>query len=621
MKKTKPFLRVILFVICGMIFNSQMQAQISCATTHSNVGQKSSDYIHVNTYPHVNNNSYCLKVYVHNVMEGDFSGGVSESVLNNQINILNSQFSGSGISFVWDGNILELNNDLIYNYEIVQASGGCAIVNFGPLNNYAHSDGIDLFFYGRTSMGYSVANGIADKAMVAFGPNQFGTGVLAHELGHALGLFHPFHGTIGYSPAGANNNNCENGYDGYSNHVAECPSGSNKYTAGDYVGDTVATTGDFQCNLNNCTATAVNDNTSIPLSCNGYMFPDPDITNFMMPGIANCDPSPCRDSFTPLQVRRMKYFLEDPQNVIPPLEIQNSILQSCIVDCGPSSCDMVADFTKNINDCVVNFNGINQGKSCPEYDYQWRVNGVLVSTSEDFTHDFQQSGTYNVEFTIRNPTSPLKMCRDSYSENITVSCIGQSDPTCPPNQIFVYDVECRDGAGGDASASWNVNASEVDHITWRYSIGPHSNLPLGTTTGNSSGQHAVNWNLPTPGMPIPGSWDNYNLVVKARAYLVDGTVCSEYIKVITLNCTSGGGGGQKLVIHPNPTTNKFTVQSEKGVSISEIKVRNIYGRLIKSINKNLDQEIDLSNEQSGIYFVKISFEDGSSETKKVVLKR
>ncbi len=208
----------------------------------------------------------------------------------------------------------------------------------------------------------------------------------------------------------------------------------------------------------------------------------------------------------------------------------------------------------------------------------------------------------------------------TYIDNIE-NC-GPPAPTCPPNNIFVYDVECRFGAGGDASASWNVNASSVDHITWRYSIGPHSNLPLGTTTGNSSGMHAVNWNLPTPGMPIPGSWDNYNLVVKARAYLTDGTtVCSEFYKIITLNCVGGSGGGQKVTVQPNPTKDRFDIDIEKMDLVSEINVRNIYGTLIKSLKENFSQEIDLSSEFGGIYFIEVKYVDGTSESKKLLLEK
>ncbi len=219
---------------------------------------------------------------------------------------------------------------------------------------------------------------------------------------------------------------------------------------------------------------------------------------------------------------------------------------------------------------------------------------------------------------------PGNVIRNNVSSSFCLTTCGSNpDPTCPPNQIFLYNVECRFGAGGDASASWNVNASDVDHIVWRYSIGPHSNLPLGTTTGNNSGMHAVNWNLPTPGMPIPGSWDNYNLVVKARAYLTDGTtVCSEFYKIITLNCVGGGGGGgQKVTLQPNPTTDRFNIKVEKVELVSEINVRNIYGTLVKSLKNNFNQEIDISREIGGMYFVEIKYLDGTSESKKLLLQK
>ncbi|MDC8002563.1 T9SS type A sorting domain-containing protein [Aureisphaera galaxeae] len=613
MKNAFNYLRKVLFLmVLGLFFSMSTQAQHSCATTHSNGGQKMSDYIHVNTFPHVNTNSYCLKVYVHNVMRSDLTGGVSESVLNTQVNQLNSQFSGTGISFVWDGNIMEINDDTVYDWDIIQG-GTCPTINFGPLNSYAHSDGIDLFFYGR-SIGGSVANGIADQAMAAFTPEHLSTATLAHELGHVLGLFHPYHGTIGYGASGANNSNCENG-DGFSGHVAECPSGSNANFAGDYVGDTSAIDSDYICNTSTCTATAVNDNTTIPLGCGSSEFPNPDITNYMFPFTSSCNPLSCADGFTPLQVRRMKYFLEDPQNVIPPLEIQSSILTNCsVTTCGPTACGMVADFNANIDQCVVNFNGINTGQHCPEFEYRWFVDNVLVSTAEDFTYDFQSTGTYNVKFRIVNPTSPFKICQDTHEENITVSCMGPDpDPTCPPTsaQMFIAEVEnCV-----DYQASFG-GYPDIASINWYYRIcgvNGGNEVFLGTTTGNAWNMHTVPIYLP-PG----NNYDNCILIVNAYPTLTDGTSCPKKTGTRLLSCSGNGGGGHQLTLSPNPTNRAFRILNQGDKAISEVKVTDMAGVLIRKMNTQLSREIMLNDQKEGIYFVLIKFEDGSSIVKKII---
>ncbi len=603
-----------LFLIAVGVFLSMniAQAQHSCATTPSVQGSKMSDYIHVNTFPHVNNNSYCLTVYVHNVMRGDLTGGVPSSVINTQVSQLNNQFAGTGISFIWDGNVREINDDSVYDWNVIQGGGTCPTVNFGPLNSYAHSDGIDLFFYGR-NFGGSAANGIADRAMVAFTLDHASTDVLAHELGHVLGLFHPFHGTIGYGASGANNNNCENG-DGFSGHIVECPSGSNKYSSGDYVGDTSAIDTDYTCNTNTCTATAVNDNTTIPFGCVSSEFPDPDITNYMFPNTGSCNPVSCFDGFTPLQVRRMKYFLEDPLNSLPQLEIQTAIRSCFVSGCGSTSCGMVADFNANTNQCVANFNGINNGEHCPNFQYRWYVDNVLVSTLEDFTYDFQNSGTYNVRFEIINPSSPSN-CEDSHSENISVFCLGQGggDPSCPPSsaQMFINEV----GNCMDYQANFGGYA-DIASIDWYYRIcgvNGGNEVFLGTTTGNPWNQHTVPIYLP-PG----NNYDNCILIVNAYPTLTDGSSCTKITGTRTLSCNGNGGGGHKIVLSPNPTKGSFQILNESDSLISEIKVTDMSGTTIKTLNSEFDTEVSIDKQRPGIYFVRLTFDNGTTIIKKLI---
>ena len=58
-----------------------------------------------------------------------------------------------------------------------------------------------------------------------------------------------------------------------------------------------------------------------------------------------------------------------------------------------------------------------------------------------------------------------------------------------------------------------------------------------------------------------------------------------------------------IKIYPNPTTGKVLIEAEQFVSV---EVYNLSGILIKSTDK---QEIDLSQEAKGIYFVKVTSSD------------
>ncbi len=71
-----------------------------------------------------------------------------------------------------------------------------------------------------------------------------------------------------------------------------------------------------------------------------------------------------------------------------------------------------------------------------------------------------------------------------------------------------------------------------------------------------------------------------------------------------------------IVIYPNPTTGKLQIQEFKASKIQSVEVFDIYGKRQKAENKTQDV-IDISNLQSGVYFVKIKI-DTEEILKKIV---
>ncbi len=72
--------------------------------------------------------------------------------------------------------------------------------------------------------------------------------------------------------------------------------------------------------------------------------------------------------------------------------------------------------------------------------------------------------------------------------------------------------------------------------------------------------------------------------------------------------------GKDYQIYPNPTSGVFTFSGEH---IREIQIRNVAGSLIYQGNTD---EVDISRQPDGIYFVKIKTEKGIMITKKIVKK-
>ena len=70
-------------------------------------------------------------------------------------------------------------------------------------------------------------------------------------------------------------------------------------------------------------------------------------------------------------------------------------------------------------------------------------------------------------------------------------------------------------------------------------------------------------------------------------------------------------------IYPNPSGEKMRIDYNRSFSIESIMVTNINGQLIKTFDSK-KSELDISDIPSGLYFLKISFENGSL-TKKIII--
>jgi uncharacterized repeat protein (TIGR03803 family) len=75
----------------------------------------------------------------------------------------------------------------------------------------------------------------------------------------------------------------------------------------------------------------------------------------------------------------------------------------------------------------------------------------------------------------------------------------------------------------------------------------------------------------------------------------------------------------EIDIHPNPTRGIFTVTSSIS-NQSQIEIYNMLGKIIyKSVFNNSKAEIDLSNENKGIYFICIMQDNKIIKTEKLVI--
>lgn len=78
---------------------------------------------------------------------------------------------------------------------------------------------------------------------------------------------------------------------------------------------------------------------------------------------------------------------------------------------------------------------------------------------------------------------------------------------------------------------------------------------------------------------------------------------------------SDANAKSKLTVYPNPTSDFINVKSDK--KISQITIVDLSGKMVKQTKENL---VDVQSLAQGIYIANIKFEDGSSESKKIIKK-
>jgi hypothetical protein len=291
-------------------------------------------------------------------------------------------------------------------------------------------------------------------------------------------------------------------------------------------------------------------------------------------------------------------------------------ISNCAEEDPCDTCDIDATYTQSVNQCYGSFNGSNLGSGCDAQSYQWTVNGTVVSNQEDVTNNFPNSGTYNVCLTITNNDCNVT---DTICKNITVNC----EPDCKPASCLnITQVSnCV-----DYQAWMHCNDPDIDYINWYYTISSsYVHQFAGTSGGNPAGQHAQPIYLPSP-PPAIGTWDNYNLYVYAEIVFNDGTVCDEIYTYITLDCSGNGSGGNQrnaekdLKLYPNPikSNQELNFDGINQEDIEKIEILDIVGNL-KSKFKPTNNEINIRDLTTGIYFVKFYTSKGIKQ-KKIIIK-
>lgn len=292
-----------------------------------------------------------IRTHVHIVRKSDGTQGRSLTDVNSAIVDLKNVFNPYGIDFLVD-EILYINDDATFNSPF-ERCGRWEDENCPFIRNETNCSALDIFVLDNpiTSPGLDwnggIASGIPSLALALGGEingyDVLDYNIMAHEVGHALGLFHTHHGT------------CEGSQGVDLDICGELVDGSNCCECGDFVCDTDASP--FLVNTSaNCLppTPAASCNT---LDANGDMFvPQED-------NIMSYNSPFCLDKFTNDQASRMRYYIRN-----------HPVVRRALID-GPG---------QNIDDAPLIISGVNTWKN---EEYVIKDNNLIIPSGSTLIID------------------------------------------------------------------------------------------------------------------------------------------------------------------------------------------------------------------------------------------
>ncbi len=288
---------------------------------------------------------------------------------------------------------------------------------------------------------------------------------------------------------------------------------------------------------------------------------------------------------------------------------QNTYCNVISITSNSTPCNLNANFSHTTTgNGGVNFISTTTGITGP-VNYQWNFGNGFIANGSSVSHNYTSNGAYNVTLTVTSANNPTCFSTFVQSVNITNSSNG-----CVANSNFsVVPTATLQSWQAIPTSPWNVVAA-----TWAWGDGNTSNGLYSSHQYAAAGMYNICLTVTVSCGATSTTCFNTNI------YKTNNAIIS--INVVAPNSTPLGFTNQDLnanafTVYPNPSNGAFNVNLEqlKQKSVN-ITVYNLIGEVMYSKQniKNIDREtINLNEIGSGVYFIKISAENGEF-TKKLI---
>ena len=236
--------------------------------------------------------------------------------------------------------------------------------------------------------------------------------------------------------------------------------------------------------------------------------------------------------------------------------------------------------------------------------YYWEIcngNATISGSNTNQTVSVNASGNYTVKVTRFVNGNCVESCKSASGNT-------GGGGNCPTSNSIHF---ANEGGGGLCTTGLAslTGVSNVSNVNWTWALGGYSG------TGASNG-------TASPIYYPSGNWTNYYIVICAEVTLNDGTVCPKVCRSFLLDCGIGVGDPIRTSSpFPNPTEDRFQIKNDTDKELVEVLITDGMGNPVKNLKKNLDQEIDLSSEEEGIYILQMQYSDGTKESKILSIER